>query len=101
MRSRQPTDGFTNGAERTAEIRRISAKRKLRLSRLRFVSQNCRGLKKVDGKLEELFSQLEEKDIFAACLQETWREGKEFLEGDGKGKLLLAGKRKQADWSWF
>ena len=43
------------------------------------VSQNVRGLKS-DERLEELFTSINTRNIFAACLQETWRSGNETIE---------------------
>ena len=92
---RQCTDVFQNGAELITNGSNVSDKSKERRRRLRIVSQNCRGLKK-DEDLEELYDSLIGEEIFAACLQETWREGVEKLERSGKVvKLLLVGKKQQ------
>jgi exonuclease III len=42
-------------------------------SKIRILSQNCRGLNA--SKQEELFSQVKSKNIFAVCVQETWMLG--------------------------
>ena len=45
-------------------------------------SQNCLGLKTVTRRTE-LIAVLRRRGAFAACLQETWREGIEELQEDG------------------
>ena len=50
------------------------------------ISQNTQGLKS-NEKVEILFEVIRKRDIFAACLQETWRKGK--LDIDYKNCLLL------------
>ena len=91
---RQLGDGVQIGANLVADRRRLSTKGKLRRGRLRFVSHNCRGLKR-DEDIEEMFSKLSEERIFAACLQETWRVGIEDLERPPHGRVFFAGKAKQ------
>jgi len=59
------------------------------------VTQNCRGLKE-DENFEDLFSSMRDEGVFAACLQETWREGLEQLDRPGLGAIMLAGKRSQS-----
>ena len=51
-------------------------------------SQNVRGLKS-EQRPEELFCVLRQKNIFAACIQETWRSGIETLEFE-EFRLVLA-----------
>ena len=46
------------------------------------LSQNVRGLKRVEKK-EELFSNLRRRNAFAAMLQETWLTGEETLSAEG------------------
>ena len=53
------------------------------------ISQNVRGVKS-DNRLEELFASIKRSDIFAACLQETWRCGCEVLE-NGRYRIIHAG----------
>ena len=53
------------------------------------VSQNLRGLKS-DERLEELFAGIKDRNILAACLQETWRSGVGCLE-NGQCRLFHAG----------
>ena len=52
-------------------------------------SQNLLGLKS-EARVEELFFTLKKRELFAICLQETWRSGLETLENDNC-LLLLAG----------
>ena len=54
-----------------------------------FVSQNVRGLKS-DERLEELFAYVRRRNIVAACIQETWRSGNDFLE-NGHCCAILSG----------
>ena len=56
------------------------------------VSQNLLGLKS-DARVEELFYILKKRNLFAICLQETWREGIETLENENC-LLLLSGLKK-------
>ena len=92
---RQCTDVINNGAEPINDGCQASAKSKERLQRLRIVSQNCRGLKR-DEDFEEMYKSFDDEKIFAACLQETWREGIEQLGRTGKViKTILAGKTQQ------
>ena len=53
------------------------------------ISQNVRGLKSAE-KIDILFGVMEERKVFAACLQETWRSGVEVLQHD-KYRLITAG----------
>ena len=53
------------------------------------ISQNVRGLK-TDYRLEEVFASINRSDIFAACLQETWRCGCEVLENE-RYRIVHAG----------
>lgn len=53
------------------------------------VSQNARGLK-TDDRVQELFAALKMRNLFAVCLQETWRTGCDLLEV-GECRLILAG----------
>ena len=45
------------------------------------IPQNTRGLKS-DEKIQELCTTIKSRNIFAACLQETWRTGVSTLEHD-------------------
>jgi len=49
---------------------------------LTIISQNARGLKSND-KFQELFGLIKEKELFAVCVQETWRKGNAILEQHG------------------
>ena len=60
-----------------------------RTARVKFVSQNVRGLKS-DIRLDELFSYIVRMSVVAACIQETWRSDTELLQND-QCLLLLAG----------
>ena len=62
---------------------------KRRLSTECITSQNVRGLKK-DERIEELMTSMKRRKCFAACIQETWRSGKDVLE-HGAARLLLSG----------
>ena len=53
------------------------------------VSQNLLGLKS-EARLEEFFFSFRSRGLLAACVQETWRTGKDTLENDGC-LLFLAG----------
>ena len=93
---RQCTD-VIDGAEPINVGSKASAKSKERFQRLRIVSQNCRGLKR-DEDFEEMYKSFDDEKIFAACLQETWREGIEQLGRTGKViKTILAGKTQQQE----
>ena len=46
---------------------------------LTVISQNVRGLKSCE-KIEEICSSMNQRKVFAACIQETWRCNKEILE---------------------
>ena len=46
------------------------------------ISQNCRGLKSA-SRLTELAAVLRARHAFAACLQETWRTGRERMTEGG------------------
>jgi len=92
---RQLVDGFYHGTEQTfVDCSDLSVKGKERRQRLRLVTQNCRGLKK-DEDFEDLFSSMRSENVFAACLQETWRDGLEMLDRPGFGTIMMAGKRSQ------
>ena len=67
----------------------LESERAKRHCSVTIVSQNVRGLKSVE-RLEELFTALKRRNIFAACIQETWRTGTSTLE-HGKSRLILAG----------
>jgi len=93
---RQLAEGFYHGVEQTfVDCSDLSVKGKERRQRLRFVTQNCGGLKR-DEDFEDLFSSMRDENVFAACLQETWREGLELLDRPGLGTVVLAGKRSQS-----
>ena len=47
-----------------------------------FISQNARGLKS-NCKIRELITSIKTRNVFAGCIQETWRTGKSTLELDG------------------
>ena len=49
---------------------------------LTIISQNVRGLKS-NEKVQELFELIQNKDLFAVCVQETWRKGHVILEQNG------------------
>ena len=49
---------------------------------LTIFSQNCRGLK-TDGRIDELVHVLQERRAFLACVQETWRYGKDDVVCNG------------------
>jgi len=51
---------------------------------------------KRDEDFEDLFSSMRDENVFAACLQETWREGLELLDRPGLGTVVLAGKGSQS-----
>ena len=53
------------------------------------VSHNLRGLKS-DDRIDEIFNAIKSRNIFAACIQETWREGVNALTYE-QSKILLAG----------
>ena len=61
---------------------------------VQIISQNVRGLKTVD-RINELTLLLYKRNIFMACVQETWRTGFESLNGNFGYKLLLSGKERQ------
>jgi len=69
-------------ADRVVEGDSLSRRAKLRRDLRRLVSQNCRGLK-TTGHVSELIAVLRRRRVFAACLQETWREGAEELLEEG------------------
>ena len=46
---------------------------------VRIVSQNALGIKS-EERIEELTAIMKEREIFATCLQETWRTGSEVLD---------------------
>ena len=49
---------------------------------LTFASQNARGLKQND-KINELITSMRDRNVFASCIQETWRTGFTKLELEG------------------
>lgn len=53
------------------------------------ISQNVRGLKS-DDRIDELMNIVHQRKCLAACIQETWRAGKEVLE-HGAARILLSG----------
>ena len=60
----------------------VSNLKKKHLNSLTIISQkNMRGLKPTE-KLDVLFSVMEVRNVFAACLQETCRSGMEVLQHD-------------------
>ena len=61
---------------------------------LKFVTQNVRGLKS-DSRIEELFSYINRFNVFASCIQETWRFGRENLQ-NGQCLLLTSGLEAEA-----
>ena len=52
-----------------------------------FVSQNVRGMKSSE-RIEELCSSINQQNIFAACIQETWRSDIDLLQ---HGKCCILG----------
>ena len=56
---------------------------------VRIISQNARGLK-TDERIEELTTSMNKRDIFATCLQETWRAGDEMFDVNNF-KFILSG----------
>jgi len=80
----------TDVSRTPVSIRRIQ---KAETKVVQMISQNIRGLKSND-RVEELTLSLKNRDIFTACLQETWRTGKEALDCNNY-KLLLSGKERQ------
>ena len=58
-----------------------------------FVSQNVRGLKSTE-RIEELCSSINQHNVFAACIQETWRTDVEVLQ-HGNCCILGAGLTKE------
>ena len=61
---------------------------------LKFITQNVRGLKS-DSRIEELFSYINRSNVFASCIQETWRFGRENLQ-NGQCLLLTSGLEAEA-----
>ena len=60
----------------------------------RIFSQNCRGIKTA-ARITEFLAVLRRRHAFAACLQETWREGQEAFEEDGWLYLGIAPPHQQ------
>ena len=60
---------------------------------VKFVTQNLRGLK-TETRLEELFAYVQRSDVFAACVQETWRPDSEQLQ-NGPCLLLCTGLKSE------
>ena len=52
------------------------------IKKLCIISQNTRGLKS-DNKIIELCNAIKYRNVFAVCLQETWRTGNSNLEHEG------------------
>ena len=77
------------GVSRAPRSSSMSQRRKRKAVVEKFVSQNAQGMKS-DEHLEELVSSMNQNNVFAACLQETWRTGKESLI-HGDCQLLFAG----------
>ena len=77
------------GVSRATGPTRSVSKRKKSDNSVTIISQNVRGLKSAE-KVDELFNIMSARDVFAACLQETWRSGKEMLQHD-KYRLIMAG----------
>ena len=67
--------------------------RKSKKNFVRIISQNARGLKS-DERLEELTTSMKARDIFAICLQETWRSDNETFDLNGY-KFVLAGLKRE------
>jgi exonuclease III len=61
--------------------------RRARNNDLCIISQNVRGLKTND-KIHELSTIIKHRGYFAACIQETWRNGVEDIESDGNRVIL-------------
>ena len=61
---------------------------------MQIISQNIRGLKN-DDRIKELTLMLHRRNIFMACVQETWRTGSETLDGNYGYRLVLSGKKRQ------
>ena len=62
-----------------------------RRNRLWLRQQNCLGLK-TDGKIRELAYLFKDSQAFAACLQETWREGSELFDKFSLSSMSNAGR---------
>ena len=77
------------GVSRASGPTRSVSKLKKKHHSATIISQNVRGLKSAE-KLDVLFSVMEVRNVFAACLQETWRSGMEVLQHD-KYRLITAG----------
>ena len=74
------TDGMSNTAKRKHKT-------------LTIVSQNVRGLKS-DERVEEICSSMNQRRIFATCVQETWRSDKEALQ-HGNCCILATGLKRE------
>ena len=61
---------------------------------IRFIAQKVRGLKN-DVKIHELITSLKDRQVFAGCIQETWRCGISNIELNGY-HLLTSGLPKDA-----
>ena len=61
----------------SVENNKQSARRKISTELI--ISQNVRGLKS-DDRIDELMNSMHKRKCLAACIQETWRSGKEVLE---------------------
>ena len=70
-----------------------------RRKHVRIFSQNCRGLKTKD-RLQMIVEELENRNSFAAAVQETWRKGSEALQlaekqHDGVARAVTAKWKRQ------
>ena len=83
-RTWRPT-GRSTSAQQPMAIgdRKVRPPRALQQRNMRSIfSQNCLGLKTATRRTE-LIAMLRRRGAFAACLQETWRQGTEELQEDG------------------
>ena len=69
----------------------LNANKKLKC--INILSQNVQGIKS-STQIEELVHAFSRRKLFAACLQETWREGSEPLVQDGV-RIIPVGPEKQ------
>ena len=84
-----PNPGVSRASGPTLDV----PKSKKRQHSAIIISQNVRGLKS-EEKMDVLFSVMENRSVFAACLQETWRSGAEILQHD-RYRLIAAGLNPQ------
>ena len=61
---------------------------------IQLYSQNCRGMKSRDRELE-FWDEFRTRNVFAACLQETWRADIGVTEERGYGKLVWSSPDEQ------